>query len=582
MKLKSFRIKNYKSIVDSGECRLSDNDNITILAGQNESGKSSILQALRDFYLETVNLSSLREDGMLPEISCTYFSEEGIDAELVLDNLNIPRILIDKLNNITEINITREFNKNGDLNSVFSSSEIIKNIREFLLLDNESIVLKNEKEGTEDVPHDIDFIIEQIFYELDFQTPTIIFFDDFCDLLPDKILLSDIVSDNKDAFGLQAVKNIQTILQTDFKELDKVTDGKRETIQNGYQKTITAEFNEKWKQRISDGTGANVHVKYYQGGVENSPYLNFYIETKSGEYLPASKRSQGFKWFLSFFLHLKAEDKRENNLIILFDEPGLYLHSKAQSDMIAVFEELALKNQIVYSTHSPYLIDTSKINRLKLILNTKEHGTTIEKITSKKIHNQKDALKPIIDAIGLDVASPFSSALKNNVILEGISDFYYFLSMKTIFQKEYSIGFLPSMGSSNSHLLMELCMGWGLNWVLIFDDKGAVKDYNKIKKNFFNNDEDAVSKKIFRIKDCDGIEDAFTSNDLKLANEEAEFPSDKSNSAAMAELGGKELYSRIFYEKVSNGTIRLEMLDKDTIKRFKEVFKFFEEAFDLD
>jgi hypothetical protein len=47
----AFRIWDFKSVTDSGECHLSA-DNITVLAGQNESGKTAILQALRDFDLE--------------------------------------------------------------------------------------------------------------------------------------------------------------------------------------------------------------------------------------------------------------------------------------------------------------------------------------------------------------------------------------------------------------------------------------------------------------------------------------------------------------------------------------------------
>ena len=47
MKLIKFRIQNYKSIRDSGWCYLASD--ITILAGQNESGKTAVLEALRDF-----------------------------------------------------------------------------------------------------------------------------------------------------------------------------------------------------------------------------------------------------------------------------------------------------------------------------------------------------------------------------------------------------------------------------------------------------------------------------------------------------------------------------------------------------
>ncbi len=309
--------------------------------------------------------------------------------------------------------------------------------------------------------------------------------------------------------------------------------------------------------------------------------MKFFIETKKGEFLTPGKRSQGFKWFLSFFLHLKAESERGQQLIILFDEPGLYLHSKAQADMIAVFEELSAGNQIIYSTHSPYLINTSKIHRIKLILNSKKGGTTIEKITTDKIKNQKDALKPIIDAMGLEVAAPFSVGAKNNIIVEGISDFHYFNAMKKVLGKNYELGILPSMGSSNAHLLMELCIGWGLNWLVFFDDKGATKDFNKIRKYFFNDSEEEISKKVFKIKECEGIEDVFTVGDMKLVNPVFSNISDLKNSQIVAEFGGKELYSRLFYEKTLSGQITNENLSKTAIKKFDELFAFIEENFKI-
>ena len=249
--------------------------------------------------------------------------------------------------------------------------------------------------------------------------------------------------------------------------------------------------------------------------------------------------------------------------------------------MIKVFEELSSKNQIIYSTHSPYLIDTAKLHRIRLVLNTKQYGTTIEKITSTKILNQKEALKPIIDAIGLEVAPPFSLAKKNNVIVEGISDFHYLQAMRILLNKHYDIGILPSMGSSNCHLLMELCVGWGLNWVIVFDDKGAVKDYNKIKKQFFNDNETQAQLKIMKLKDCEGIEDMFTIKDMKLVNPNSSFSSDMKNSEAVEKNGGKELYARLFYEKVRSEEISLSKLSITTKSNFEKLFDFIETSFEL-
>lgn len=587
MKLKSFRVTNYKSIVDSGECRLSDNDNITVLAGQNESGKSSILQALRDFEKEEIDTDSLRDDGSIPVISCVYDDvKEDFKDEKLFEDIEISDSVKKIITGLKELKIIKSLDEEGNLTVSFDTN-LKDEITKVLETENEAISKKNEaiKGGTvSEEPAslwEIEPTLDEIIEELILYTPNIIFFDDFCDLLPDQILISDIKARNKDAKGLQAVKNVETILGADFTKLDDLSDGRRETTQTTYHEAITADFNEKWKQRIAEGNGAKVHVKHYRNTTGTS-YLKFYIETKKGEFLSVEKRSQGFKWFLSFYLQLKAEDKRTDHLIILFDEPGMYLHSKAQLDMIKVFEELSSKNQIIYSTHSPYLIDTAKLHRLRLVLNTKETGTTIEKITSNKINNQKDALKPIIDALGLEVASPFSVAKKNNVIVEGISDFHYMHSMKQILNKDYEIGLLPSMGSSNSHLLMEICMGWGLNWTIIFDDKGAVKDYNKIKRQFFNDNEDETKKRIHKLKDCDGIEDMFTVGDMKLVDAQAEFSADKKNSEVVSQYGGKELYARLFYEKVRNGEITRDKVSQTCIKNFEKVFSFIETALEIE
>ena len=86
MEIKSFRIKNYRSIKDSGVCYLSG-DNITILAGKNESGKTAILEALEDFNTDR----AIREDAvhihhqeLKPEVSITF----EIDEETLKDISN--------------------------------------------------------------------------------------------------------------------------------------------------------------------------------------------------------------------------------------------------------------------------------------------------------------------------------------------------------------------------------------------------------------------------------------------------------------------------------------------------------------
>ncbi len=76
MKLTAFRIRNFRSIVDTGWQTLSP-DNITCLIGQNESGKTSVLEGLKVFYTGIISEDVLRSDLSLPEVSCRFTIPEG-------------------------------------------------------------------------------------------------------------------------------------------------------------------------------------------------------------------------------------------------------------------------------------------------------------------------------------------------------------------------------------------------------------------------------------------------------------------------------------------------------------------------
>ena len=79
MKLTAFRIKNYRSIINTGWCNLSS-DNVTALIGQNESGKTSIIEALKSFYNSEISNDILRSDNSKPEISCSFKIEVNLET----------------------------------------------------------------------------------------------------------------------------------------------------------------------------------------------------------------------------------------------------------------------------------------------------------------------------------------------------------------------------------------------------------------------------------------------------------------------------------------------------------------------
>jgi predicted ATP-dependent endonuclease of OLD family len=406
-------------------------------------------------------------------------------------------------------------------------------------------------------------------------TPQIIYFDEFDDILPELFYIEDL--SNIGAKGRQAVKDIESLSGTKFSELTKLSDKGIQKWEVAFKENLSLNFNQKWQQRIIDGDNVIISAKYYQGREDNRPYLRFFIETREGETLPPAKRSLGFKWFLSFYLRINAENKKVSGALLVFDEPGSQLHLRAQHDMLKLFEDLSKTNQIIYSTHSPYLIDTNKLSRVRLVFNTKKNGTVVEKITTKISANQKDAMKPIIDALGMQVAHDFSAAKNNNVIVEGISDHYYLSAAKKLLGITDEFYFMPAMGASNAHILMELCIGWGLDWLMIFDDKGSATEVKKIKSKFFPYDT-TTDKKIYTIKGCDGIEDIFEEADIKLAQPtfartEAPLKED------LAKAGTKELIGRFFLDKALSGEITWDNLSKKAQDHLKSIFNFIADGF---
>lgn len=78
--------------------------------------------------------------------------------------------------------------------------------------------------------------------------------------------------------------------------------------------------------------------------------------------LPLDKRSKGFNWFFSFLVWFKAMQEDSNRqYILLLDEPGLNLHALAQNDLLRFIDDLSEDYQVIYTTHSPFMVIMSQM-----------------------------------------------------------------------------------------------------------------------------------------------------------------------------------------------------------------------------
>ena len=152
-------------------------------------------------------------------------------------------------------------------------------------------------------------------------------------------------------------------------------------------------------------------------------------------------RSRGFVWFFSFLAWYGDVQRDKQNVILLLDEPGLSLHGKAQGDLLRYFEEeLVPHHQVIYSTHSPFMVDPARFDRVRIVqdrsvdadkdLPDGEAGT---KVTTDVLESTDDSLFPLQGALGYDIAQTLFVG-PNSLIVEGVSDLLYLQVMTGVLQ----------------------------------------------------------------------------------------------------------------------------------------------------
>lgn len=597
MKLNWFQIRNFRSIIDSGKCYV--NDHITILAGKNESGKSNILKALQAFHEDNFDkeydFPNLLTDNP-PELTTCYIVNEEELQEIMSKALNYgSNFEIEPTQKSYEIVIHKIYGQGVSFEGTFENYVELVRKEEFTYWQQKFIESINE---LMDIPDQInDAISEQLigfyteeeysdfaslivgFYEgldldenslegkiidhyklmLSFQSsikfenitlPNIILFSSFTDLLPEK-------ADRTTAANSTIIQRFFKIVGISEESIfTEVSKQKRKLLVNSASAKITGDFSSFYQQN-------SVNLSVDIDGDELSFYL--YEKDSVAPFKP-DQRSQGFQWFLSFYITLVAE-KHSTPSIILLDEPGLYLHAKAQKDMLRVLESLSDSSQIIFTTHSPYLIDTNRLDRLKLVLRN-ETSTYVE----NKFHkvSDRDTLTPIVTALGYDLSSGLSLNTKTNVIVEGISDYYYLLAMKKYLNIFHDFTIVPSIGVDQIPNIAAILLGWGVPLICLLDrDQQGKAIGNKLQKFGFEENREYLfvsDKKM-------AIEDLFSPNDfyqnILLEDIPGEITKTNSNLAGYR----KAILSRNLFDRISSVNKPTDMIfDQNTLNNFQSLF----------
>lgn len=169
--------------------------------------------------------------------------------------------------------------------------------------------------------------------------------------------------------------------------------------------------------------------------------INLLVTDNSAEEQYVEQRSLGFRYFLTFFIKLIANSEGDEirDELILLDDPGIHLHPERQKDLLNALESLAEQNQIVYTTHSPYMIESSHLNRVRIVTSQEGYkGTKIKSDFSEASEIDEDSLEPIRGALG----ATFSDSLfttGRTLLVEGYTDRIYLNRLSKMFYESGDI-----------------------------------------------------------------------------------------------------------------------------------------------
>ncbi len=266
--------------------------------------------------------------------------------------------------------------------------------------------------------------------------------------------------------------------------------------------------------------------------------------------------------------------KLERRQVFLIDEPGSNLHAKAQADILRVFEKQKECLQIIFTTHSPYLLSVDKVYRVLAVerTDTEDDRSETRVIPFHKLGNASvDTLLPLYTNMGVDASHQTVIRKEDNVILEEISAFFYLKAFWKIFGRTELVSFLPATGCPNVPLLANLMLGWGLSFAVVLDDDAhGRKVFKELQDSLV-----CSENRLIRIVGCGGIEDLFSKSDFAtvvLGKPKTKITTTNSEWMKKERIS-KVITARDFLIAASEGNITLSNLGQESKGRIKKLLE---------
>jgi len=187
---------------------------------------------------------------------------------------------------------------------------------------------------------------------------------------------------------------------------------------------LTQAIREVWNPKQDSRDANKLRIKV------DGQYLKVVVEDELGVEVELDQRSEGFQWMVSFYVVFFAEaSDKHKNAILLLDEPGQSLHALKQAEFRETLSKLSLKNQTIYTTHSPFLVGTDELDKVRVV-------EMVDRTSGTKVHlsltaTDDGAILPLQEALGYDLAQSMFFH-KRNLVLEGLTDMWYLESLSNL------------------------------------------------------------------------------------------------------------------------------------------------------
>jgi hypothetical protein len=563
MKLKEFRVREFRSIWDSGPIKV-DNQT-TCLVGKNEAGKTALLTALyrTNPIIPADTKFDLTYDYPKREVEDYRFAVESGERDEVVVAECLFELEADDIKAVSSVfgakvlkgNTFEHLTYYGKDNSRFGL-EVDDAAARAHLTDNPALPdeLKNALKGTADgkdfaaaleaaeptetvatlkalvakiqAKELADYVFNSLIWP---RVPKFLYFDEYYQMKGQANLDALIVRQTdkqleESDYPLIGLINLARLNLPQLVAAKNTTELKNKL--EGAGNHLTGRIVNYWSQNQHIQMRFDVRDAKSEDPPGMQEGVNVWGEvydTVHWAHTPLGTRSRGFVWFFSFLAWYEDIKRQKQNVTLLLDEPGLSLHGRAQGDLLKYFDAELAAHQLLYTTHSPFMIDPKKFERVRIVqdlgidakepLPKAEDGT---KVVTNVFDASDDSLFPLQGALGYEIQQTLFIG-PNSLVVEGAADLLYLWAVSAQLEREGGVGLsekwviTPVGGSGKVPTFVALLAPQrGMNVATLLDiqdsDKALIEDL--YKKKLLNKKQVSTYANFVGTKEAD-VEDMF-------------------------------------------------------------------------